>query len=127
MKKRQSKKQTYEKRKTENKCIKCGGERTTNGSVCSDCLKKKQSETAKLKRRVVDGYGGQCSCCREKQILFLQVDHVNNDGAEDRKSTIAKQLYYRIIRENFPPEYQILCANCNIGKHLNGGTCPHQD
>jgi hypothetical protein len=33
----------------------------------------------------------------------------------------------KIIRENYPPEYQVLCFNCNCGRALNGGRCPHED
>jgi hypothetical protein len=31
-----------------------------------------------------------------------------------------------IIKNNYPDDFQILCANCNWGKQLNGGVCPHQ-
>ncbi len=27
---------------------------------------------------------------------------------------------------NFPPGFQTLCHNCNIGKHRNKGICPHK-
>lgn len=32
-----------------------------------------------LKHQVYKAYGGKCSCCDESEILFLQIDHVNND------------------------------------------------
>lgn len=31
-----------------------------------------------------------------------------------------------IITAGFPPEYQIQCFNCNLGRARNGGVCPHQ-
>jgi hypothetical protein len=35
-------------------------------------------------------------------------------------------VHYRDARNrDFPPEYQVLCANCNHSKHL-GGVCLHQ-
>jgi hypothetical protein len=31
------------------------------------------------------------------------------------------------LRKNgFPEGFQVLCANCNIGRHINGGICPHE-
>ena len=29
------------------------------------------------------------------------------------------------MKNNYPDYLQILCWNCNLGKSLNGGTCPH--
>ena len=34
-------------------------------------------------------------------------------------------IFRKIIRGGFPANYQILCANCNWGKEMNGGVCPH--
>ena len=28
--------------------------------------------------------------------------------------------------QDFPEGFQILCFNCNAGKHRNGGRCPHE-
>ena len=75
-------------------------------------------------------YGGQCACCGEKEIRFLTVDHVNNDGHIERKKGIytnGSQFYRWIIQNNFPSDYQLLCFNCNLGKARNGGICPHQE
>ncbi len=36
-------------------------------------------------------------------------------------------LYRWIIKNNFPEEFQILCFNCNSGRHINGGICPHEE
>lgn len=84
-----------------------------------------------LKSQVMDAYGNRCACCGETQPLFLTVDHVENDGAEHRAGLGHGQggdrIYKWLIREGFPSGFQILCWNCNVGKHLNGGVCPHQD
>jgi len=82
----------------------------------------------KYKNEVISGYGGKCNCCGETNIIFLTVDHVNNDGAEQRRfnrSESGNSLYRKIVKNNFPAEYQILCYNCNIGKYHNKGVCPH--
>jgi hypothetical protein len=59
---------------------------------------------------------------------FLTLDHVNNDGHEHRKVLKHRNpatLYRWIIENNFPPMFQVLCFNCNCGKNVNGGICPH--
>lgn len=84
----------------------------------------------KLKGEVYNAYGGYlCSCCGETEPLFLSIDHINNNGAEHRKEIKilhgGTTFYIWLKRNNYPKEFQILCYNCNHGKHLNGGVCPH--
>lgn len=58
---------------------------------------------------------------------FLTLDHINNDGAAARQGNRdTKPLYRRLRRANYPLGYQVLCWNCNVGRHINGGVCPHQ-
>ena len=65
-------------------------------------------------------------------MIFLTLDHINNDGAEHRREIHGRQTaagyqtYRWLMRNGFPPGFQVLCANCNHGKRMNGGTCPHQ-
>jgi hypothetical protein len=90
----------------------------------------------KLKRQVMDAYGGHCACCGETELVFLTIDHVNDDGAEHRREIAAERgskwlqagaPTYRWLRDNdFPSGFQVLCANCNSGRYWNGGVCPHQ-
>ena len=77
-----------------------------------------------IRQRVFNGYGGKCSCCGETERAFLSIDHVNNDGAKERREkTGGYGFLSRIVKENFPPRYQILCFNCNWAKSHGG--CPH--
>lgn len=76
--------------------------------------------------KVYAAYGDKCVCCGESEVLFLSIDHVNNDGKVERKTKPQGSLYSRLIRAKFPKIYQLLCWNCNLGKHRNGGVCPHQ-
>lgn len=65
--------------------------------------------------------------------MFLTIDHVNNDGNVQRKSdkTGGTNFYrltaHKILDGNAPNDLQILCRNCNWGKHVNGGICPHMN
>lgn len=112
-------------------------------SYCNECLRKYQVEQyhknremilpnmravrAGLRAKVITAYGSNCACCSEGELMFLAVDHKNNDGAKHRKEVGVSDRFYRwLIRNNFPPEFQLLCANCNWGKYVNGGVCPHQ-
>lgn len=93
-------------------------------------LEKGRNLTRQLKDRVFNAYGGyRCTCCGETERAFLVLDHVNNDGAKDRRGPDGHRLpppYKKIIQAGFPAGYQVLCCNCNWGKYINRGTCPHQ-
>lgn len=83
-----------------------------------------------LKDKIYAAYGGYvCSCCGETEPAFLSLDHINNDGFIRRKSgehKTGEQLFRWIEKNGFPPDFQVLCMNCNHGKSRNGGVCPHQ-
>lgn len=72
----------------------------------------------------------ECKCCKENTLQFLSIDHVNGGGNKHRqalkKTKTGTALYYWLIKQNFPDGYAVLCMNCNWGKRMNGGICPHQ-
>src|SRR6266508_2945197 len=80
-----------------------------NGRVqryCYICkLEASRNQHHKRKQKVVDYYGGCCSCCNETVLDFLAVDHIGNDGAAHRKEQNLQtgwHTYYWLIRNNFP-------------------------
>jgi hypothetical protein len=78
-------------------------------------IKKERAEIFRLE-------DDKCKCCGETDPIYFQIDHVNNDGGEDRKKN--NGISIRISLEKYlktPERFQLLCANCNIAKHLNGG------
>lgn len=84
---------------------------------------KEQSIAARA--RVIAGYGGRCACCGESTPEFLCIDHVNGGGREHRKQVGAGLAYYYWFeKQGFPPEFQVLCHNCNMAKGFYG-SCPH--
>ena len=84
-----------------------------------------RQRTKERKIKVINAYGGKCVCCGENRIEFLSVNHPHNDGAEHRKKIGRSCTYPWLIRNDFPPEYELMCMNCNssIGFY---GYCPHK-
>jgi hypothetical protein len=79
--------------------------------------------------KVINAYGGKCVCCGESEPCFLAIDHIDNNGAYMRKNKLhpknGRELYYWIIKNNYPDIFQILCHNCNSAKAYYR-ICPHQ-
>ena len=94
------------------------------------------SRRARLRRKTaaMDAYGGKCACCGEDNLIFLTIDHINNNGIEHRKAIMPNaphsasgDVTYRWLKDNgYPEGFQCLCFNCNSGRAINGGICPHQ-
>lgn len=91
-----------------------------------------KQNTRNIRSKVFTYYGGKCNCCGEKEYMFLTLDHVNNDGAEHRRSLSNRRndnmpVYKYLISTEFAEadRFQVLCWNCNCGKRSNGGVCPH--
>lgn len=84
-----------------------------------------------LRSAMIDAYGGKCACCGESEKAFLTLDHIFEDGAEERRrihggGRASSPKFYRLLRDlGWPKDrYQLLCYNCNSAKHHGG--CPHQ-
>lgn len=98
--------------------------------MCSVCEKarsiKSKSKLLALKKEVFLHYGGVfCCCCDEEEITFLTLDHytVTPDAFTQRGGD---RLYRELRLKGYPPGFRVLCFNCNIGRWINGGTCPHK-
>lgn len=90
---------------------------------------KNKAYRARLKKDVLDAYGGACSCCGETTPEFLAIDHIGGGGnAERQRLNINSgwQMALHVRKRGFPDSYRILCHNCNqaIGWY---GRCPHAD
>lgn len=138
----------WKDRESQGLCIYCGGNPPKEGRKgCEGCLKKKVDTTVKfsknnkettaqyrllVKHQVIEKYGNICACCGEDQVLFLTIDHKNNDGYQDRMSTYGiknpatTSFYLKLRRESIRDDLQVLCFNCNLGKSINNGICPHE-
>jgi hypothetical protein len=79
-------------------------------------LRAKQYRDAILKSAIAV-LGGKCAVCGEVEPEFLTVDHINNDGASERR--LGAVSWKRLILDGTadPSRYQVLCHNCNLGKY----------
>lgn len=87
-----------------------------------------QFKEAQFRAKVIEAYGGKCTCCGETEYAFLVFDHVNDDGAKDRRSRQAYRSHTArwAAMHGYPESLQLLCANCNMAKQFTPGGCPHQ-
>jgi hypothetical protein len=111
-------------------CSMCGIGKPRKGLLtCKDCESRYREYHRSLKRKILKAYGQKCVCCGITTYEFLCLDHVNNDGKQDRKELgsgmTSGALYRLIIRLGYPKKYQILCHNCNMSLGFFG-YCPHQ-
>ena len=127
-------------------CRRCGQQPSTAGYLqCTDCRSAgargmrewrqrtgdyrnsyQRKRNRKRRELVINHYGGQCACCGEKTFEFLAVDHVKGGGDAHRmKVGSGSNMIEWVIKNDFPPIFQILCHNCNqaIGYY---GHCPHE-
>lgn len=83
----------------------------------------------KLRLEMIAAYGGKCNCCGEIEPKFLAVDHIYNDGAEERRRNhgLRGAEFVRLLREKGWPKdrYRLLCHNCNMSRSFYG-QCPHE-
>ena len=81
---------------------------------------------AQAKADALAAYGGSCFCCGETDLAMLTLDHANDDGGGYSRG--GNEVYQRLRREGFPQGLglRVACHNCNAGRHLCGGVCPHQ-
>jgi len=81
------------------------------------------------RKLALDHYGHSCVCCGEAEEVFLEIDHINNDGALHRdteKGLRGSRICQWLVKQGFPSGFQVLCRNCNFAKFRNKGVCPHR-
>lgn len=75
----------------------------------------------KLRQSVFEIYGNVCARCGFDDKRALTLDHINNNGAEERAEIGSRGSYRRAIETHLPDEYQILCMNCQFIKQIEAG------
>ena len=75
---------------------------------------------SKVRTDLIKEYGGKCCECGITDIDVLDIDHINNNGAEQRREGMYGYNLYRWLKKNHWPKdsFQLLCRNCNWKKEL---------
>lgn len=110
-------------------CTRCGlALPMRDKRYCAGCYEKHYAVIARRRQRAKDAiyarYGSTCACCGEAEPLFLSIDHINGGGTQERKAT-GRDHYVALAKGPVRDDLRILCHNCNRGRWLNGGECPH--
>lgn len=81
----------------------------------------------RLRREVIDHYGGACVCCGETTLDFLALDHKDGGGNKHRAEVGLRgaALWAWAKRNGYPDMFQAMCHNCNQAKGYYG-SCPHE-
>jgi hypothetical protein len=97
-------------------------------------LEKKRESTNRRRRDIAleafthySGGDPRCYCCGETQVLLLALDHIDGGGNKHRKELKVSHQSHWAKRNGWPAIFRVACHSCNMGAHLNGGVCPHQD
>lgn len=80
-----------------------------------------------LRMKALIAYSGAqpyCACCGENHVEFLAIDHINGNGAAERKVLSGQALLLKLETQSYPPGYRVLCHNCNCSLGFYG-YCPH--
>lgn len=80
----------------------------------------------KIRSQLFSVFGSQCQCCGESNERFLTLHHINGGGNKTRREKGREPSLVAAVKSRDKAAYQILCFNCHIGMHANGGTCPHK-
>ena len=114
-------------------CFDCSKPPALGKSRCERCHKRGVERGNRLNREtykeLIQKLGGLCACCGERNTAFLTIDHIHNDGYKlgPGRSSFYRKLVIRARKTgDWPKDLQVLCMNCNFGKHRNGGICPHK-
>lgn len=134
---------TRRERNEKGLCAYCGVNPKLEDRIgCGDCSRRhsylagnfsrdRKDRTAlyrkRIRRKIIDKYGGCCACCGKRELLFLTIDHKDGKGFEDRKSYTGTSWYMYLLRTDLRTDLQVLCYNCNNGREMGGGICPHHN
>ncbi len=76
------------------------------------------------RQKIVDFLGNACATCgmHGERAGFLDIDHVNNDGGEERGRATHEYVILAMkacSEQEVRDKYQLLCPNCHRNKTLD--------
>ena len=83
-------------------------------------LPRLRAKRRQIRQAIFRALGNKCVWCGFQDHRALQIDHVNNNGAQHRRQyPVGSSIYYKDILANIDSgQYQCLCANCNYIKKV---------
>lgn len=70
----------------------------------------------KLRKKVLEKYGGKCIRCGFSDNRALQIDHIHGNGRREVEELHSRWKFLRKVLVDTKGNYQLLCANCNVIK-----------
>ncbi len=112
------------------RCIECTKQATkayriSLGDVYNARNRRRHNrDRRKIRKEVIDHYGGKCACCGEGYLEFLSLDHINRIMIPGQKHRAGIHFYCWLRKNDYPKGVQVLCFNCNMALGI-WGYCPH--
>ena len=104
-------------------CKQCTKARTTelNRKAASIRAARARAAYRSLRESALEVYGSSCHICGERELTFLCIDHIRDDGASNRKGIAGKfrSFYAWLKHVDYPEGLQTLCENCNFKKEMS--------
>src|SRR3990167_9180556 len=85
--------------------------------------KQRANRYAELKEAAINNYSNGAACCLwcgQADIDVLCLDHIHDDGNHGKAPNNSKNnhVYRWVYSREYPPGFQVLCANCNMKKEM---------
>ena len=68
----------------------------------------------RLRAKLLEMYGNKCALCGFDNPIALTLDHVNGDGASERRKRGEHGVYRDAINNYQLDKYRTLCMNCQF-------------
>ena len=78
---------------------------------------KSYSVRSSIVNGILDYLGAECESCNEKEREFLTVDHIDNDGKDERHLGSVGWKRKILHGKSDPSKYRVLCHSCNLSRY----------
>lgn len=111
--------------------------------TCKNCRNQKNAEWTSANRDRVNANASRrrlealrhysstpepsCACCGESTLAFMTFEHINGGGGQHRRETGGGGFVSWLRVNGYPEGFEVLCMNCNHGRRVNKGVCPHAE